>query len=160
MEFQTPQFIEEKAKIIGPLSLNQFIFFLIAAGISFIAYQFFEFFIWLIITLIVFGLAIFLAFVKINGEPSNKIILHFFKFTVNPKIYVWQRQISEKKIELTENEIQDIRKKISFSEKLNSFSLKTLVGKIILPPEEKKKDYEIVTFITGEKEKARRVDYK
>ena len=41
--FQTPQFIEEKAKIVGPFTLKQFLFLVMGGGISFASFYVFSF---------------------------------------------------------------------------------------------------------------------
>jgi len=164
MEFQTPQFIEQKPKIVGPLTLGQFFYIAIGAGISFLAYQFFNLFLWIIISLAAFGISLALAFGKINGEPVSKIAAYFVKFSLRPKTYTWQRQTEQTTLNLSESDLLKIRKNISIGEKLKSLSLKVAIGKIFKPGPEIKKEgeekYEVVTFITGEREKAKRVDYK
>jgi len=163
MEFQVPQFIEQKAKIIGPFSMGQFAYILGAAAISFIAYQIFELFLWVLISIVALAAAIALAFVKINGEPLPKIILFFLKFLTKEKKYTWQRIATTKTIEIDENLIYKTRKNMSFQEKLKSLSVKILGGKgdgESAKNKESKEKYQVVSYLTGEKEIAKRVDYK
>lgn len=163
MEFQIPQFIEQKPKIVGPLTLGQFLYVLGAAGVSFISYQIFTIPIWIFISLVTLAMSLTLAFVKVNGEPLSKIITYYFKFISTGKVYTWQRKAASQTLELDENAISNIRKQMSIQEKLKSLSLKVTLGKIFKPIKDYSggsQKYEVVSFITGEKEVAKRVDYK
>jgi uncharacterized BrkB/YihY/UPF0761 family membrane protein len=75
MQFQVPQFIDTEDKIVGPLSLRQFGF--IAAGgiLSAILYFSVEPWLWVIGSIIIFGAAIALAFVKIEGRPFASVLV-------------------------------------------------------------------------------------
>ncbi|MFB6212783.1 MAG: PrgI family mobile element protein, partial [Candidatus Magasanikbacteria bacterium] len=41
-KFQVPQFIEQKPKIVGPLTLQQFIYLASAAAVSFLSFYMFS----------------------------------------------------------------------------------------------------------------------
>lgn len=92
MRFTVPQFIEQEAKIIGPLTFKQFIYIGSAGVIGFILFQSLPSpFSWLIV--IVLGLSAFaLAFLKINGKSLPIVIVNFFKFLFSSKIYLWQKE--------------------------------------------------------------------
>jgi hypothetical protein len=163
MEFQVPQFIEQKPKIVGPFTLEQFFYILGAGAISFITKQLFSPLSWIFISIIAFILAFALAFLKINEEPLSRIIIYYLKFISSSKFYTWQRKTSSQNIEINEENIYEVRKKMGIQEKLKSLSLKVTLGKIFKPlpaSNEKGEKYEVVSFITGEKEIAKRVDYK
>lgn len=110
-QFTVPQFIEQKPKIIGPLTFEQFIYVGIAAGICFFLYFTAPFFIFILSALITFPIAITLAFGKSGGRPLPLFFKNLLSFTMRPKIYLWQKKVNPplklipaKKIELIEIE--------------------------------------------------------
>lgn len=162
MNFQTPQFIEQKAKIIGPLTLPQFLYVAAAVGLSFIAFYVFNFFLWFMISVILVGIALSLAFVKVNGQEMPKVILAAINYLWHPRTYTWQRITKETALEISEAEkIQAVRRSMSIQEKLKSVALNITTGKIFSGAQPKKtgERYQTVTYVTGERKAAKRVDY-
>lgn len=92
MQFNVPQFIETEDKIIGPLTLKQFMLLLAGGVLVLFAWYFFK--LWFVAVLAVF-LAAFLGaiiFVKINGRPFITFLVSLIGFTARPKIYIWKRK--------------------------------------------------------------------
>ena len=86
-----PQFIETETKLIGPLTLKQFLF--IAGGVSVFAME------WIFISnkLILAVLAIptlgffaALAFAKVDGQPLLNYLAYMLSFALNPKRYEYR----------------------------------------------------------------------
>lgn len=95
MVFQVPQFIEHDPKILGPFTLSQSLYIGIALGIAFLLYFSLaetNFFLYILICGLVFGIAIALAFVKIEGLKIPLVIKNFINFNLNTKIYKWERK--------------------------------------------------------------------
>jgi len=92
MRFLVPQFIENEPKIIGSLTLKQFIFIGAAGGIGFILYLIIPRYYFILAVIILTPLAIGLAFLKINGRPLPEMIMGFFKFSFTQKLYLWKRK--------------------------------------------------------------------
>lgn len=162
MEFQVPQFIEQKAKIVGPLTIVQFFYVAGAGAVSFISYNILPLFLWLIVTLIVAGIAVSLAFVRINGQDMVKIIGSLFQYFLKPKTYTWQRQTAKTTLELSDEDLANIRRSMGIQSKLKSLALKISVGKIFTKgatAAEDKERYQVVTYLTGEQKVAKRIDY-
>lgn len=172
MRFQVPQFIDIEDKIVGPLTLKQFIYIAIAFGISMFFYFTISFYIWIIITLIIGIIAFAFAFLKINNQPFSRMFVSIINFYLKPKIYVWHPE--NPTIQKTN---ENIKKNINSSlldslEKIISgFALKkaqenVLVGmsenskKAQIKYQNTKEKYEIFNKISGEKQVARRVDYR
>jgi hypothetical protein len=173
MQFQVPQFIDIEDKIIGPLTLRQFIYLAIAGGIIFIFYFLVNFAIWIIISLILIAIAGAFAFLKINGQPFQKVLFNMIKFYAKPQTYVWLKESPQtpktpeeihKKFNYNFNLINSLEKIIS-GLSLKQAQQKVLTGtspnsqktKIIF--ETTKERYELFKKISGEKNAARRVDY-
>lgn len=90
MQFQVPQFIQTEDKVVGPFSLRQFAYIGVAGGITGLLYFILQTWLWLILSIIIFGAAISLAFVKIGGRPLSRVIAAAFNFYWKPQTYVWQ----------------------------------------------------------------------
>lgn len=91
-KYQLPQFIDIEDKILGPLTLRQFLYFLGAGAILFIFWTLLKFEYFLVAAIIVLGLATMFAFIKINGRPFHYFISNFIKFIFKPQRYIWKRE--------------------------------------------------------------------
>ncbi|MCD6402411.1 PrgI family protein [bacterium] len=109
MRFTVPQFIEREAKIVGPLTFKQFIFFSIAGAICFIFYSILPFSIFLIVSIVLGGIAAAFAFLKIGGRPFPTILGNFLKYSFGPKMYIWKKK--EVPIKMIEKEKIEEEKK-------------------------------------------------
>lgn len=161
MQFQVPQFIETEDKIIGPLTLKQFLYLAAAGGISFACFFFLKTWLWLIVTLLVGTAGAALAFININGQPLPKILMAAVGFYWKPRLYLWQRV--EQTPQPLPSEKEEPR---SF---LGSLKQQITTSRAPIPKREKpgqipvlrgKERFETLRKITGEQEKARKVDYR
>lgn len=91
--FTVPQFIDTEDKIIGALTVRQFIICLVGFLIMALAYKLVSsmviFVIIVIICFLVFGA---LAFAKINGRPFHFFLLNILQTSKKPKIRVWNHK--------------------------------------------------------------------
>jgi len=95
MQFTVPQFIEHEAKIIGPLTFKQFIFIGAAGAVCFVLYFFIgqtNFFLFLVLSIFIFGLGAALALLKIGGQDLPTILRNFLQFSLSSKIYIWKKK--------------------------------------------------------------------
>ncbi len=159
MQFQTPQFIEQKPKIVGFLTLPQFLYLAGAGLVGYLSFYIFNFFLALIITVFFAALGIAFAFVKINGQEFPRIVTAILGYFWKPKIYTWQRQLPQATVNVSE--IENIRKKMGLQEKLKSIALNITTGKFFKSEGGggSGEKYETVVFLTGERRNAKRVDY-
>ncbi len=88
-QYQVPQFIEVEDKIIGPLTLKQFLYLAFAGAILFVLWFLFNFYIWIIVALPIAALAAAFAFLKINDRPFVYFFLAFMKYFTKPKLYIF-----------------------------------------------------------------------
>jgi hypothetical protein len=159
MEFQVPQFIDQKPKIVGFLTLPQFLYVAGAALLGYISFNIFSFFFAIIITVVVGLVGITFAFVKVNGQEFPKIARSIFGYLWEPRLYTWQRQTPRESVDM--DEIENLRNKMSLQEKLKSVALNITTGKFFKQggEAEKGEKYETVVFLTGERRAAKKVDY-
>lgn len=91
-QFIVPQFIDVESKIIGPLTVRQFLIFLVGAGLIFIVFKLASFWIAAIEGLIIFALTGVFAFMKINGRPFHYFLLNLMQTAKRPTMKVWNKQ--------------------------------------------------------------------
>jgi len=157
MQYQVPQFIEVEDKIVGPLTIKQFLYLAAAFLVGLFSFFILKFIIWLIFTILVSGIALAFAFVKYNGQPLSSLLRSMFNYFWKPRRYIWQK--SKIDIPLQKSDLEDL------SLKLNTFS-KPLKGEkpFKLPFLQRlrkiKEKYEVFRKVTGERDVARRVDYR
>lgn len=92
-QFTVPQFIDVENKIIGPITVRQFIIFLAAAIIIGLSYRLFDFSLFSTIAIFVLVLAALFAFVKINGQPFHLFVLSAVQTLRRPKLRVWNKRL-------------------------------------------------------------------
>lgn len=110
--FTVPQFIEEKPKIVGPLTFQQFIYFGIAGAVCFIFYFSIPFYLFVVSAAVIFFIAGVLAFGKSGGRPLPLVFMNFIFFTIRPKMYLWKKKVGPplKLIKTEKPEIMEIKK--------------------------------------------------
>src|SRR3989338_904024 len=95
-QFVVPQFIDVEDKIIGPITVRQFLILLAGAGASFVAYKLSD------LTLFVFEFAIIafffftFAFIKINGKPIHYLLLNLIQTSRRARLRVWKKKTLNK----------------------------------------------------------------
>ncbi len=95
MQFQVPQFIESEDKIIGPLTIRQFIYVGIAGAFCFVLYFTVKTWLFVVLSAIFLGSALALGMIKISGRPLTHIVRAAFNFYWKPQLYLWQSKHSE-----------------------------------------------------------------
>ncbi len=89
MQYQVPQFVEVEDRIIGPLTLKQFLYLAFAGALLFVFWFLFNFYIWIILAIPIAALAAAFAFLKINDRPFVYFFLAFMKYFTKPKLYIF-----------------------------------------------------------------------
>ena len=101
-QFQVPQFIDVEDKIIGPLTLKQFLYLAGGGGIIVIAKALFLPALFYIIAFFILAISLALAFYKIDGIPFAKVLSSGFSYFSKPHLYIWKQEEREAKKEMTE----------------------------------------------------------
>ena len=100
MRFQLPQFIETETKIVGPLTLKQFLWVAGGAAILFLLFTVTQgSFLFFIAGIPIAAIFLALAFAKVEGMPLINYIAYLLSYVLNPKKYVF-RKSAEEKIEI------------------------------------------------------------
>ena len=92
MEYQVPQFIEVEDKIIGPLTLRQFIYLAGGIGLAVATFFYLPFFVWIFIGVPVLALAFALAFYQVNGKPFIEVLEAGFSYYTGSKLFLWHKE--------------------------------------------------------------------
>ncbi len=105
MQFKVPQFIDVEDKVVGNLSFKQFAYLAGGAGLSYIAIKLLPGIIALFVVPALAGLALALAFVKVNDKPFVRTLEAFIKYYSKSRLYLWKKQENKvkKAEELKEN---------------------------------------------------------
>lgn len=90
-QYQVPQFIAVEDRIIGPLTLKQFLYLLGAAAVLVIGWSFFHVAIFAVTALPLAGFLATLAFVKVGGRPLPAVFFAAIVYYVKPRLYLWRK---------------------------------------------------------------------
>jgi len=94
-QYQVPQFINVEDRIIGPLTLKQFLYLLGAAGIAIIGITMFHIFLFIAVALPLAAFFLALAFVKVSSQPLPTIVSNALSYYTHPRLYLW-RHVEQK----------------------------------------------------------------
>lgn len=165
MQFQVPQFADVEDKIVGPLTLKQFLYIGAAAGLSLLLFFIVTFWLWLIFSIFIISGAVGLAMIKINGQPLIKMALSAIGFYWRPQTYVWQSEKqggapSEKTAEgfSLESIVSGMALKKSWQNLQTGSKVVASGGKWF--GQKSQERYEIVKKIAGDRQAAKRIDYR
>lgn len=100
MKYQVPQFIKTEPKLVGPLTLKQFLW--VAGGVSFAILEFiflsgYVFIGALLLTSAFFGS---LAFLTIQGMPFVNFLAYLLGYSLNSKQYLFKRSEDKTTVKL------------------------------------------------------------
>ena len=90
-QFLVPQFIEVEDKIIGPITVRQFVIMVVAGVLAVIEYKLLSFWIFVVVAFITVTAGAVLAFVRINGRPMHYFMLNFIQTIRSPYRRVWNK---------------------------------------------------------------------
>ncbi len=91
-QFLIPQFIDVEPKILGPLTLRQFITIVIGIVLIVLCYKFADLSLFVLEFIIIASIVILMAFVKINGREFPYFLLDVVMFYIGSNIRVWKKE--------------------------------------------------------------------
>lgn len=97
-QFVVPQFIEVEDKIFGPITTRQFIILLVAALVLFICFKLADTALFIFLAAVIGGLALVLAFVKINGQPFHYFLLNIIQTVRRPSRRIWYKDFTKSEL--------------------------------------------------------------
>ncbi len=93
MQYPVPQFIDVEDKVIGPLTIKQFLWLFAAAGGLMLEFFLLPFVGFVIAGIPTAGIFAAMAFYKIQGKPFYNFLLDLMSFSRRPKVRVWRREV-------------------------------------------------------------------
>lgn len=110
MQYKVPQKIDLEDKLIGPLTLKQFIYLLAGGMIDYLLYSTVSgFFGWLLIFVVTL-LAVAFAFVKVQEQPFSYLVLALFNYFGRPKLRLWDKEAEVERVVEIKNKPKDPEK--------------------------------------------------
>jgi len=100
-QFVVPQFIDVEPKIIGAITLRQFLICIVGIGIMYMAYAFTDTALFIFVSLIIVMTFGPLAFMKVNGMPLHFFLINFIQTLKRPKIRVWNKNLTTSEVAAT-----------------------------------------------------------
>ena len=92
-QYEVPQFMKAKSKILGPLSFVQVVLFLGVMGFLFVTFVFLKFIFWIAMATPLILITVFFSFYQPNGRPMTAFSSSMFKYMGNSQTYVWKKEI-------------------------------------------------------------------
>ena len=161
--------MEAPDSIIGPFTLKQFGYLVVAGVITFITYYVMPWVVWLFLSAASIGIALAFAFVKIHGRTLDQITVSAIKFMLQPKLYLWQRKPQEKEFAVAEAKTgpETVKARLSGQNLVKDLAEKLMTAKLPIPNKEsgrsifgeKQERYVELQRASGEKELAKKVDF-
>ncbi len=93
MQYSVPQFVDVEDKVIGPLSIRQFLYMLGGAGGAVVLWLVLPKILAIILDLPMVLLSVGLAFYKVNGVALQTYIGNLVGFVLRPNTRVWKREV-------------------------------------------------------------------
>ena len=127
-QYLVPQFIDVEDKIMGPVTVRQFIILMVSAGLMFLCYKLADFTLFLIEAIIIALISALIAFYKVNGMPFHFFLLNFIQTLKKPKTRIWNKAFKPakykvKKVEKKEKKEEAVPFKELPPSKLSDLSL-------------------------------------
>ena len=88
-QFSVPQFIDIEDKIIGPLTVRQFLIGLSWFILTAVCYRLFDFALFVTVGSILFVIFGTFAFAKVNGQAFHLFFLNLVKTLIKPNLRTW-----------------------------------------------------------------------
>lgn len=173
MQFQVPQFIETEDKIIGPFTLKQFLYVGVAGLISFFLYFTVSTGIWIVCSVVVVGAGLGLALGQYNGLPIPTVLMNAAFFYWNEHLYLWQPNDRDAVPKNPSTVKQFMGEGVDLEKIMSGIALKTAYQYVQTGSPATKKEmtaaarqkesvetYRIFRKITGDRQAAKRIDYR
>lgn len=87
-----PQFLDVEDKILGPITVRQFLELLVGVIILAILYRLLYFVTFVFVGFVVVVVTLVLAFLRVNGQAFHLFLLNFIQTLKSPKLKIWRKQ--------------------------------------------------------------------
>ena len=87
-----PQFIDVEDKIIGPITVRQFLLLVVGGLFIFLEFKLSDIALFILLAIPTFAVVAVFAFVKINSVPFHYFMLNMIQTLKKPKLRIWIRE--------------------------------------------------------------------
>lgn len=141
-KFIVPQFIDNEDKILGPVTVRQFVLSLVGAFAIFLEFRLLTIPAFIPAGLITAGIVGAFGFVKVNGQPFHIFFLNFIQTMSRPAVRVWDKNPSDAELRfyirpqiVAEPDTGPKHKERPGSTRLRDLSLTVNTGGVYVPEE-------------------------
>jgi len=99
-KFVVPQFIDNEDKILGPITVRQFLLSLGGTFAIFIEYKIFQLPVFILLAIITATIVGVFGFLKINGQPFHLFFVNVLQTLMRPRLRVWHKQLADAELRL------------------------------------------------------------
>lgn len=92
-QFVVPQFIDVEDKIIGPITIRQFLLLIVCGLFLFLEFKLSDMALFVVLGLPTFAIFGTIAFFKVNGMPFHYFLLNIIQTLKRSPIRVWSREM-------------------------------------------------------------------
>jgi len=129
MQFKVPQDVQRADTIVGPLTWKQLIILAAGGGIAYAIYitlaERYYMEVWLPPIIVVGGLTLALAFIKIHGLTFERFLLCFIEYHFLPKKRIWRKGQAEEFVIYLQRRSEE-KKKIQPTKKIEEGKKKSI----------------------------------
>ncbi len=109
-QFLVPQFIDVESKILGPITVRQFVIMIVVMGALFTYFKTLDFSGFLLASIFTIALGAAFGFLKVNGAPFHIFLLNVVQTIMRPSLRVWAKDnatplTSKEEIEKKEDDL-------------------------------------------------------
>jgi hypothetical protein len=90
-QFLVPQFIDVENKILGPITVRQFVIMIVLMGLLFIFYKTLDFSAFILVAIFTLALGAAFGFLKVNGTLFHIFLLNVIQTLLRPSLRVWNK---------------------------------------------------------------------
>lgn len=117
-KFTVPQFIDVEDKIMGPITVRQFVIMMVGAMMLFLGYKLFTFTVFVIWGLGWLSFVGIVGFLRVNGKPFHFFLLNLIETFRRPSIRVWDKKLTLAQVrQLAKRSASDVKKEEKIPEK-------------------------------------------
>lgn len=116
-QFIVPQFIDVEDKIMGPITVRQFVLMIAGGLVLVVAYKLFDIPLFIVTLLFIGSIVALFGFYKVNGRPFHLFLISFLQLGTKPRLRVWNKSgdaaVVEDTIELPHKAVPPPRHRMS-----------------------------------------------
>lgn len=90
-KFIVPQFIDNEDKILGPITVRQFVLSLVTGFFVFLEYKLLQMGPFIASAIVTISIGGMFGFIKVNGQPFHIFFLNFVQTMSRPNLRVWDK---------------------------------------------------------------------